>query len=53
MDEVLLIAIEHLEEVRHASTSLRQGVHLKMASLAMRCALQMYAENQPEERTDA
>jgi hypothetical protein len=41
MNEVLLIAIEHLEQVRQSSTSLGQIVHLKMASMALQCAMKI------------
>jgi hypothetical protein len=44
MNEVLLIAIEHLETVRRKDSPLGQGVHLKMASVAIQCALLMYQE---------
>jgi hypothetical protein len=42
LDEVLEIVIEHLEIVRNTDGLLKQGVHLKMASRAMRCALEVY-----------
>lgn len=44
LDEVLLEAIENLEMVRHATSPWVQGVRLKMASRAMRCALEIYGE---------
>jgi hypothetical protein len=44
MDEVIEIVIEHLEIVRNTDDLLRQGVHLKMASRAMRCALEIYGD---------
>jgi hypothetical protein len=40
--EVLEIVIEHIDKVQNTEDLLRQGVHLKMASRAMRCALEIY-----------
>jgi hypothetical protein len=40
--EVLEIVIEHIDKVQNTEDLLRQGVHLKMASRAMRCALEVY-----------
>jgi hypothetical protein len=40
--EVTEIVIEHLDKVQNTEDLLRQGVHLKMASRAMRCALEIY-----------
>lgn len=45
LDEALTIAIHHLEEVRHASELTRQKLHLTMASLAMKSAMLIYADN--------
>jgi hypothetical protein len=42
MDEVLEIVIEHIDEVRNTEDMVRQGAHLKMASRALRCALEIY-----------
>jgi hypothetical protein len=42
LDEVLEIVIEHIDKVQNTEDLLRQGVHLKMASRAMRCALEIY-----------
>jgi hypothetical protein len=44
LDEVLEIVIEHLDIVRNTDDLLKQGVHLKMASRAMRCALEIYGD---------
>ena len=51
LDEALTIAIHHLEEVRHASDSTRQRLHLTMASLALKSALLLYADNTKETKT--
>jgi len=40
--EVTEIVIEHLDKVQTTEDLLRQGVHLKMASRAMCCALEIY-----------
>jgi hypothetical protein len=42
MNEVLEIVVEHIDKVQNTSDLLRQGVHLKMASRALRCALEIY-----------
>jgi hypothetical protein len=42
IDEVIDIVIEHLDIVRNTDDLVRQGVHLRMASRAMRCALEVY-----------
>jgi hypothetical protein len=48
LDEALMLSIEHIEAVRHADSPLVQGVHLKMASRALRCALELYGEKNNE-----
>jgi hypothetical protein len=45
MDWALRMAIEHLETVRREDSPLGQGVHLKMASMAVRCALLLFKDN--------
>ena len=45
LDEVLVIALLQVEEARRSQTGLELGVHLKMASRAMRCALEMFGEH--------
>jgi hypothetical protein len=42
LDEVLEIVIEHCENARHSSDQQKIGIYLKMASRAMRCALEVY-----------
>lgn len=44
MDEVLNLVLEHSELARQADNPLMMGVHLKMASRAMRCALEIYGD---------
>jgi uncharacterized protein (DUF488 family) len=44
MDEVLEIAIEHMDKVLNTSDRLKQGVHLKMAAKALECALRIYKD---------
>jgi len=44
MDEVLNLVLEHSELARQADNPLVMGVHLKMASRAMRCALEIYGD---------
>jgi hypothetical protein len=40
--EVLEIVVEHIDKAQNTSDMLRLGVHLKMASRALRCALEIY-----------
>jgi hypothetical protein len=40
--EVLELVIQHCGEAENSSDPLVIGVHLKMASRAMRCALEIY-----------
>jgi len=40
--EVLEIVVEHIDKAQNTSDMLRIGVHLRMASRAMRCALEIY-----------
>jgi hypothetical protein len=42
MAEVLEIVVEHIDKVLNTDDMLKQGVHLKMASRALRCALEIY-----------
>jgi hypothetical protein len=44
LNEVLLIAIDHMEAARHASSDRALEAYLKMSSRAMRCALEIYAD---------
>ena len=44
MNEVLEIVVEHIDEVLNTDDMVKQGVHLKMASRAMRCALEIYGD---------
>jgi hypothetical protein len=42
LGEMLEIVIEHCDLAMHSSEPLKIGVHLKMASRALRCALEVY-----------
>ena len=42
LDEAMLLCIEHLEAARQCQNGLSLGVQLKMASRAMRSALEIY-----------
>ena len=42
LDEAMLLCLEHLETARTCQDGLSLGVHLKMASRAMRSALEVY-----------
>ena len=45
MEEVLWMTLEFVEEARHAKDDVTLGAYLKMASRAMRCALEMYGDH--------
>jgi hypothetical protein len=45
LNEVLELVMEHCELARNASDELKLFVHLKMASRAMRCALELYGSH--------
>lgn len=45
MNEVLELIVFHCERARHAECDPEMGVHLKMASRAMRCALEIYGSH--------
>jgi hypothetical protein len=42
MHEVLELVIAHCDQAQNTENRLTMGVHLKMASRAMRCALEVY-----------
>lgn len=42
MDEALLLCLDHLDEARQSQRALMLGLHLKMASRALRHALEVY-----------
>jgi hypothetical protein len=42
MHEVLELVIAHCDQAQNAENRLAMGVHLKMASRALRCALEVY-----------
>ncbi len=42
LNETLMLCIEHCELARHTDDELKIFVHLKMASRALRCALEIY-----------
>ena len=42
LDETVLLCMDHLQAVRGAESDLIAGLHLKMASRALRCALEVY-----------
>jgi hypothetical protein len=45
LNETLDLVMEHCELARNASEDLVMGVHLKMASRAMRSALEIYGSH--------
>lgn len=44
MEETLQMVLKHVDEARRADSDLALGVQLKMASRAMRCALELYGD---------
>lgn len=44
LNDVLLLAINHCEEARLAPDSVTLETHLKMASRALRCALEIHGD---------
>jgi hypothetical protein len=42
LDEMIVLCMDHLEEVRQSSDMFHVGLHLKMASTVMRHALALY-----------
>lgn len=42
MDETLVLCLDHLDEARMSKRALSLGLHLKMASRALRHALEVY-----------
>lgn len=58
LDEALILCVQHLEEARDSQDRLILGLHLKMASRALRCALEVYGmrleqENKSEEQVQS
>jgi hypothetical protein len=51
MNEVLEIVLDHCEKARNTSDHRAMGVNLKMASRALRCALELYGERITEEKS--
>lgn len=51
LDEAMILCIEHLEMARQAQRGLLLGLHLKMASRALRHALGVY-EQRLERKND-
>ena len=45
MSEVLELVMDHTEAARNAGDNQLLGIHLKMASRAMRCALEIYGSH--------
>ena len=45
MNETLELVMDHCEIARNASDNQLLGIHLKMASRAMRCALEIYGSH--------
>lgn len=52
LDETIMLCIQHLECARQSQTGLELGVQLKMASRAMRCALEVYGMRLEQEKSE-
>lgn len=44
MNEVLGLVVDHCERARDTDDRFAMGIHIKMASRAMRCALEIYGD---------
>lgn len=49
LDHILYVVCEYIEEVRTSETRVELDFNLKMASRAMRCALQVYGKQLEKE----
>ena len=52
LDEAMLKCLEHLEKAAVCQDGLTLGVNLKMASRALRCALEIYAMRLEKENVE-
>ena len=52
MDEVLEMVFEFAEEARQSQDDVRMGSYLKMASRALRCALEIYRDRLAQNRAE-
>lgn len=52
MNEVLVMALEFLEEARNAKDDVMMGAYLKMASRSLRCAMEIYGDRLARNRAE-
>jgi hypothetical protein len=50
MNDVLIMALEFMEEARQSNDDARMGAYLKMASRCLRCAMEMYGDHLAQNR---
>ena len=50
MNDVLVMALEFLEEARNSQDDVRMGFYLKTASRTVRCALEIYGDHLAQNR---
>jgi hypothetical protein len=52
MEEVLWMTLQFIDGARHTRDDVSMGYHLKMASRAMRCALEIYGDHLAQNRAE-
>ena len=52
MDEVLEMVLDYTEGARNAQEDVAMGAYLKMASRALRCALEIYGDRLAQNRVE-
>lgn len=50
LDEALLLCVEHIDAARECQNALSLGLELKMASRALRCAMEVYGMRLAKEK---
>jgi hypothetical protein len=52
MSDVLIMALEFLNEALNSEDEVRRGAYLKMASRSLRCALEIYGDRLAQNRVE-
>ena len=52
LDEAILLCVDHLEKARQCQNGLELWVNLKMASRALRCAMEVYGTRLKKENVE-
>lgn len=53
MNSVLVLALEFIDDARSSEGDARMGINLRMASRALRCAMELYADRLAQIRAEA